>query len=67
MKSLSNTVSQRFSIRRAAWMVATPLALAAQLAMAGGDIGFTADTVYPAGVAWSAQQQAFSRQFRLRS
>lgn len=40
-------------------MVATPLALAAQLAMAGGDIGFTADTAYPEGVAWSAQQQAF--------
>lgn len=59
MRSLSNTASQRFSIRRAAWMVATPLALAAQLAMAGGDIGFTADTVYPEGVAWSAQQQAF--------
>jgi sugar lactone lactonase YvrE len=53
--------SKRFSIspiRRAAWMVAAPLALAAQLAVAGGDVGFHADTVYAEGVVWSAQQQA---------
>lgn len=59
MTSLSTSFFPSFSLRRAAWMVATPLALAAQLAMAAGDIGFTADTVYPEGVAWSAQQQAF--------
>jgi len=40
-------------------MVAAPLALAAQWAVAGGDVGFHADTVYAEGVAWSAQQQAF--------
>jgi sugar lactone lactonase YvrE len=53
------SLTKPFSLRRAAWLVATPLALAAQLAMAGGDVNFSADTVYPEGVAWSAQQQAF--------
>ncbi|MEO8730564.1 MAG: hypothetical protein ABI410_14565 [Rhodoferax sp.] len=48
-----------FTIQRAAWMVAAPLALAAQLAMAGGNVKFSADTVYPEGVAWSAPQNAF--------
>lgn len=59
MTSLFNTATKPFSIRRAAWMVATPLALAAQMALAAGDVNFSADTVYPEGVAWSAQQQAF--------
>lgn len=53
------SLTKSLFLRRAAWLVATPLALAAQLAMAGGDVTFSADTVYPEGVAWSAQQQAF--------
>lgn len=36
-----------------------PLALAAQLSLAAGDVAFSADTAYPEGVAWSAKQSTF--------
>jgi sugar lactone lactonase YvrE len=45
--------------RIAGWMLAAPLALAAQLCLASGDISFNADTVYPEGVAWVAPQKSF--------
>lgn len=51
--------ASRSSIKRLGWMAVAPLALAAQLALAAGDINFSADTVYPEGVAYSAQQSAF--------
>jgi sugar lactone lactonase YvrE len=47
------------AIQRLAWMAAIPLALGTQLAVAGGDIPFSADTVYPEGVAYSARQNTF--------
>lgn len=45
--------------KRLTLMIAAPLALAAQLVFAAGDINFNADTVYPEGVAYSVQQSAF--------
>lgn len=54
-----SSISLVKSSRRAIWLFAAPLALAAQLCVAAGDVNFTADTVYGEGVAWSAQQQAF--------
>ncbi|WP_394791598.1 hypothetical protein [Rhodoferax sp.] len=41
------------------WLRAVPLLLAAQLALAGGNISFQADTVYPEGVAWAPAQNSF--------
>lgn len=40
-------------------LIAAPLALAAQLCLAAGDINFNADTVYPEGAAYSARQSSF--------
>jgi sugar lactone lactonase YvrE len=47
------------AIPRLAWIAAISLALATQLAVAGGDIPFSADTVYPESVAYSARQNTF--------
>lgn len=46
-------------LHRSSWLAGAPLLLAAQLCFAGGDVAFTADTVYPEGVAWSAPQKVF--------
>jgi len=53
------TSASHSAIPRLAWMAAIPLALAAQLAVADGDIPFSADTIYPEGVAYSARQSTF--------
>lgn len=45
--------------RRAAWTISAPLLIVAQLSFAADDVHFTADTVYPEGVAWSSQHKAF--------
>lgn len=50
---------QHFAVKHSAWLIAAPIALFAQLSLAAGDVNFSADTVYPEGVAWSAKQNAF--------
>ena len=48
-----------FTARVLSWLAIAPLALAAHLAFAVGDIPFSADTLYPETASWSAKQHVF--------
>lgn len=49
-----NSVSKRLAL-----VVLAPMALAAQMALAAGNINFSGEKFYPEGVTYSVQHQAF--------